>query len=335
MKPSDTQPLLEKLLAERILVIDGAMGTMIQQLGLSEEDFRGERFRDHPQDLKGDNDLLSLTQPAVIEGIHRAFLDAGADVIETNTFNSTRVSQADYRLEDHVYEINLAAAQLAAKVAREVTAEDSARPRFVAGSMGPTSKTLSMSRDVEHPERRDVTFVQMKDAYAEQARGLIDGGADILLPETTFDTLNLKAAIFAIEEVFQEKGVRLPVILSVTFTQAGSNRTLSGQTLEAFWISVAHARPLAVAINCAVGATEMRPYVEELSTIAPVFTACYPNAGLPNAMGEFDERPEDTAAILGDFAARGWVNLVGGCCGTTPDHIREIAAAVRGVAPRV
>ena len=327
-----TQAAIEKLLVERILVLDGAMGTMIQRHGLTDADYRGEVFREHPRDLKGDNDILSLTRPDVIEEIHRSYLEAGADIIETNTFNSTRISQADYGLENKAYELNVAGARIAARAAAAMSRETPEKPRFVAGSIGPTNRTLSISPDVNNPAFRAVTFDQLKDAFAEQVQGLIDGGVDILLAETSFDTLNLKAAVFAMEEVFAERGLRLPVMLSVTITDR-SGRTLSGQTLEAFWISVAHARPFCVGLNCALGAREMRPYVEELARISPAFISCYPNAGLPNAFGQYEEMPEETAAILKEFADQGWVNVVGGCCGTTPDHIREIARAVDGLPP--
>ncbi len=333
-----TQQILTRLLHQRILILDGAMGTMIQGYGLGEEDFRGELLADHPQELQGNNDLLSITRPQVIEEIHHAFLDAGADVVETNTFNAQAISQADYGTEGLVYEMNVEAARIARRAADAVTARTPDKPRFVFGSLGPMNKTLSLSSDVERPAYRTVTFDQVKEAYKEQARGLLDGGVDVLLPETTFDTLNLKAAIVAIEELFDDRGERIPggrtpVMLSLTITDK-SGRTLSGQTLDAAWVSIAHARPFAVAVNCALGAHEMRPYVEELSEIAPVFVGCYPNAGLPNAFGEYDEKPEETAAILDEFAAEGWLNLAGGCCGTRPEHIRAIAGALAGRAPR-
>ena len=328
-----TQAILDRLLRERILILDGAMGTMIQGYGLGEEDFRGELLADHPQELKGNNDLLSLTRPQVIEEIHRAFLDAGADVVETNTFNAQAVSQADYGTERLVYEMNVEAARIARRAADDFTARDPSKPRFVFGSLGPMNKTLSISPDVERPAYRTVTFDQVKEAYKEQARGLLDGGVDALLPETTFDTLNLKAAIVAIEELFEERGGRTPTMLSLTITDK-SGRTLSGQTLDAAWVAIAHARPFAVAVNCALGAREMRPYVEELSRIAPIFVGCYPNAGLPNAFGEYDEEPAETAAILDEFAREGWLNLAGGCCGTRPEHIRAIAKTLARRPPR-
>ena len=330
---TDTRARLERLLAERILIFDGAWGTMIQGYALAEEDYRGSLFDRHSRDLKGDHDLLVLTRPDVIREIHRAYLDAGADVIETNTFNANRVSQADYGLEDRVYDINVAAARLAVELAREFSERDPRKPRFVAGAIGPTNRTLSISPKVDNPAFRSIDFDALKDAYAEQVRGLVDGGVDLLLPETSFDTANLKAAIFAIEQVFEEKGVRLPLWLSGTIVDR-SGRTLSGQTIDAFWISIAHAKPLIVGLNCSLGATEMRPFIEELSDAATTWVSCYPNAGLPNAFGGYDESPADTARLLREFALSGWVNLVGGCCGTTPDHIRAIAAAVDGLAPR-
>ncbi len=328
-----TYQILTRLLQERILIMDGAMGTMIQGFGLGEDEYRGERFGDHGQELKGNNDLLSLSRPQVIEEIHREFLEAGADLIETNTFNAQAISQADYGTESLVYEMNVASARIARRVAAELTERQADKPRFVLGSLGPTNRTLSISPDVDDPARRAVTFDQVKAAYKEQARGLLDGGVDVLLPETTFDTLNLKAAIVGIEELFAERGRRIPVMLSLTITDR-SGRTLSGQTLDAAWISVAHAKPLSVGLNCALGAHEMRPYVEELSEIAPVFLSCYPNAGLPNAFGEYDEEPATTGALLREFAESGLVNFVGGCCGTTPDHIGAIAKAVEKVPAR-
>jgi 5-methyltetrahydrofolate--homocysteine methyltransferase len=324
---------LEDQLRQRILLLDGAMGTMVQRHGLGEADFRGERFREHPRDLQGDNDLLVLTRPELIRGIHEAYLAAGSDCIETNTFNATSISQADYGLEAICYELNVAAARLAREAADTWSARTPERPRFALGAIGPLNKTLSLSPDVNDPSFRALTFAEARDAYAEQVRGLVDGGVHALLVETIFDTLNAKAALLAIERVLAEKGVRLPVMISVTITDR-SGRTLSGQTLEAFWISIAHARPLSVGINCALGAEDMRPYVEELSRIADTFTSCYPNAGLPNAFGGYDETPAQVASWLGEFARAGWINLVGGCCGTTPDHIAAIGEAVRGVAPR-
>ncbi|HEU5169668.1 MAG TPA: methionine synthase [Gemmatimonadales bacterium] len=323
---------LVPLLQERILVLDGAMGTMIQRHALSEAEFRGERFAAWPRDLRGNNDLLSLTRPDVILGIHRAYLEAGADVIETNTFNSTAISQSDYGTAALAYELNREGARLARAAADEFEARDG-RPRFVAGALGPTNRTASISPDVNDPGFRNVTFDQLADAYAEEARGLLDGGADVLLVETIFDTLNAKAAIFAIEAVFEARGERVPVMLSGTITDA-SGRTLSGQTAEAFWYSVMHARPLSIGLNCALGARQLRSYVQELSRVAPVFVTAYPNAGLPNAFGGYDETAEQMAAVIREFAELGIVNLVGGCCGTTPDHIRAMADGVRGLPPR-
>jgi 5-methyltetrahydrofolate--homocysteine methyltransferase len=326
---------MEKLIdaiRQRILIIDGAMGTMIQRHGLDEAAFRGERFADFPRELKGNNDLLCLTQPKVIEGIHREYLEAGADIIETNTFNSQAVSMADYDFQPYVYEMNVEAAKIAKRAAAAYSTAE--RPRWVAGAMGPMSRALSLSPDVSNPGYRAVTFDQVADAYYEQARGLVDGGVDILLVETIFDTLNSKAAVFAIEKLFDERGIRLPIMISVTITDA-SGRTLSGQTVESFWNSLSHARAVSVGINCALGAREMRPHVEELSEVSPLFISCYPNAGLPNELGEYDETPAKMAAQLREFAENGWLNLVGGCCGTTPDHIRAIAEAVKDLKPRV
>ncbi len=324
---------LHQLLAQRILILDGAMGTMIQRRGLHEQDFRGERLRAHPSDLKGNNDLLILTRPDVIGDIHREYLAAGADIIETNTFSSTRIAQADYGLEPLAYELNVEGARIARTAADEWSAKTPDRPRFVAGAIGPTNRTLSLSPDVNNPAFRATTFDQVREAYGEQVRGLIDGGADLLLIETIFDTLNAKAAIAAVLEVFDERGVELPLMISVTITDR-SGRTLSGQTLDAFYASIRHARPFTIGLNCALGASEMRPYLAELARIAECPVTCYPNAGLPNAFGEYDEQPQDTAALLKEFADSGFVNVLGGCCGTTPDHIRAVAAAVKDVPPR-
>ncbi len=325
---------LRDILAERILVIDGAMGTMIQRYKLTEEDYRGERFKDYPSDLKGNNDLLVLTQPQIIKEIHREYMDAGAAIFETNTFNAQAVSLADYDRQSLAYEMNLTAAKIAKEAAEEYMQEFPGTQKFVAGAIGPMNKTLSLSPDVNDPGYRAITFDEIVAAYKEQISGLVDGGADILLMETIFDTLNAKAAIFAINSYFQETGKeKLPLMISGTITDA-SGRTLSGQTLEAFYISVMHAEPLSIGLNCSLGGNEMRPYVEELAELSTSFVSCYPNAGLPNAMGEYDEQPKMTADIVKDFAAQGWVNIVGGCCGTTPDHIREIAKAVKGLAPR-
>jgi len=324
---------LDKLLASRILVLDGAMGTMIQRYRLEEADYRGERFVDHSHELKGNADVLVLTRPDVIEAIHREYLEAGADIIETNTFNAQAVSQADYALQPFVYEMNVEGARLARKAADDFTRRDPARPRLVAGSIGPANRTLSISPDVNNPSFRGITFDAMRDAYAEQVRGLVDGGVDLLLLETIFDTLNAKAAIVAIREVQRERGADIPLMISVTITDR-SGRTLSGQTLDAFYISMEHARPFSIGINCALGATEMRPYLAELSRMAECWVTAYPNAGLPNAFGQYDEQPGQTGTLLRDFASSGFVNIVGGCCGTTPEHIAAIRAAVEGVAPR-
>jgi 5-methyltetrahydrofolate--homocysteine methyltransferase len=324
---------LRALLKERIVILDGAMGTEIQRHKLDEGAFRGERFAGHGKDLKGNNDLLVLTRPEVIRDVHRGFLEAGADIIETNTFNANGISQADYGLEAVVREMNEAAARLAREAADAFEQANPGRGIFVAGGMGPTNRTASLSPDVSDPGHRGVTFAQLRDAYREQAEGLADGGVDLFLIETIFDTLNAKAAIFALEELFEARGRRWPVMLSVTITDA-SGRTLSGQTIEAFWNSVSHARPLSVGINCALGAKEMAPYIEELARIADTHISCYPNAGLPNAFGEYDDTPPHMASVLAEFAAAGWLNIVGGCCGSTPAHIAEIAMRVGGCAPR-
>src|SRR5712691_2177222 len=324
---------IERLLQTRIAILDGAMGTMIQAQRLDESGFRGRQFANHPSDLKGCNDLLCITRPELVEAIHRQYLDAGADIIETNTFNSTSISMADYKLEAHVYDLNLAGARVARKAVDVVMAKDPKRQRFVAGAIGPTNRTASMSPDVNNPAFRAITYDELVAAYTEQVRGLMDGGVDVLLCETVFDTLNVKAALFAIDQYFEAKGRRVPVMVSVTITDR-SGRTLSGQTVEAFWNSIAHMPLLSVGINCALGAKQMRPYIEELSQVAPVSISCYPNAGLPNAFGGFDETPEIMSADLREFAERGWLNIVGGCCGTTPEHIKAIAEAVREFAPR-
>ncbi len=328
-----TLDTLERLLKERILVLDGAMGTMVQRRKLTEADFRGQRFASHSHDLKGNNDVLVLTRPDVVAEIHAEYLAAGADIIETNTFSAQAVSQADYGLEAISYELNLEAARLARRVADEWTAKTPDQPRFVAGSIGPTTKTLSISPDVNNPAFRAITFDAMKDAFKEQARGLIDGGSHLLLVETQIDTLNAKAALVAVAEAFEESGTRLPLMISATLTDL-SGRTLSGQTLDAFCVSVEHAKPFSVGLNCALGARQMRPYLADLARTVPGHVSCYPNAGLPNAFGHYDETPDETAALVKDFADSGFVNIIGGCCGTTPDHIRAIARAVKGVAPR-
>ncbi|PHY10254.1 MAG: methionine synthase [Acidobacterium sp.] len=330
----NTFDTLERLLATRILVLDGAMGTMVQRRKLTEADFRGTRFGSHSHDLKGNNDVLVLTRPDLIAEIHAEYLDAGADIIETNTFSAQAVSQADYGLEAVSYELNLVAAQLARRVTDEWTAKTPDQPRFVAGSIGPTTKTLSISPDVNNPAFRAITFDEMKNAFKDQVRGLIDGGSHLLLVETQIDTLNAKAALVAVEEAFAETGKRLPLMVSATLTDL-SGRTLSGQTLDAFYVSIEHCKPFSVGLNCALGARQMRPYLAELARTVPGHVSCYPNAGLPNAFGQYDETPEETAALVKDFADSGFVNIIGGCCGTTPDHIRAIARAVAGVRPRV
>jgi len=360
---------LQECLQERILIIDGAMGTMIQRYKLSEEDYRGKQFKDWHRDVKGNNDLLSISQPHIIEEIHQQYLEAGADIIETNTFSSTSIAQADYDMQSLVYELNIASARCARNVADKYSGKDPSKPRFVAGAIGPLNKTLSLSPDVNNPGFRAVTFDEVAAAYTEQVKGLVDGGVDILLIETIFDTLNAKAAIYAIKKYFREKGLSessigkgyvenkeikqtqsshpsstslspsgriggaLPIMISGTITDA-SGRTLSGQTLEAFYVSVMHANPLSVGLNCALGAREMRPHIEELSSIASCYTSAYPNAGLPNAFGEYDEQPHETAHIIEEWAKEGFVNIVGGCCGTTPDHIRHIAQEVKNYKPR-
>lgn len=325
--------LLESLASQRIVILDGAMGTMIQRLGLEEADYRGTPFAGHPGDLKGCNDLLSITRPAVIQEIHRRYLEAGADVISTNTFNANRISLADYHLENQVRQINIAAAHCARRAIGDLDTLGDNRPRFVAGSLGPTNRTASLSPDVNDPGYRAITFDELVEAYYEQTAALVEGGVDVLLAETVFDTLNLKACLVAIENYFEARGIRLPVMVSVTITDR-SGRTLSGQTLEAFWVSIAHANLFSVGINCALGPELMRPFVEELSGLVPIRTSCYPNAGLPNEFGGYDETPAQMAQVLGEFAASGWLNLVGGCCGSTPEHIRAIAEAMAGRAPR-
>ena len=325
----------KKILAERILVIDGAMGTMIQRHKLTEKDFRGERFKDYPRDLKGNNDLLSITQPEVIKGIHREYFAAGADMVETNTFNANSISQADYNMQDLAYEMNYESAKIAKEVADEFNKKDKSKPRFVAGALGPTNKTLSLSPNVNDPGYRAVTFDEISDAYYDAAKGLIDGGADIILIETIFDTLNAKAAIFGVEKLLNERSLDIPVMISGTIVDQ-SGRTLSGQTVEAFFISVSHTKNLvSVGLNCALGAKQMRPFVEDLSNVSDKFLSVYPNAGLPNEMGGYDETPQTMASVLEDFLNSGFVNIVGGCCGTTPDHIREISAIVKNYKPRI
>ena len=328
-----TEKKLREILEKRIMIIDGAMGSMIQTYKLQEADYRGERFKDWHKDVKGNNDMLVITQPHIIKEIHRAYLDAGADIIETNTFSAQAVALADYDMQEFAYEISKEASRLAKQAADEYMKDNPGSEKFVAGAIGPMNKTLSLSPDVNNPGYRSVTFDEVADAYYEHITGLVDGGADILLIETIFDTLNAKAAIYAVEKYFRDTKKRLPVMISGTITDA-SGRTLSGQTLEAFYISVSHANPLSIGLNCALGAEQMRPYVEELSEIASCYVSCYPNAGLPNAMGEYDESPAITASIVSEFAKEGWLNIVGGCCGTTPAHIKAIAEAVRMIVPR-
>jgi 5-methyltetrahydrofolate--homocysteine methyltransferase len=343
---------LEAALHDRILVIDGAMGTMIQRHGLQEADYRGERFAGgydvlfaaeghahgagcgcESHDQRGNNDLLTLTRPDIIRDIHRQYLEAGADLVETNTFNSTSISLADYRLQHLVRELNREGARLARIECDAIEARDPAKPRFVIGVLGPTSRTASLSPDVNRPGFRATSFDELAEAYREAAHGLIEGGADILMVETIFDTLNAKAALFAIDDVFESIGARLPVMISGTITDA-SGRTLSGQTAEAFWYSLRHAQPLAIGLNCALGAKDLRQHIDVLSQVADTNISCHPNAGLPNAFGGYDETPEDMAGVLREFAASGLLNLVGGCCGSSPDHIAAIAAAVAGLPPR-
>ncbi|KYG73079.1 homocysteine S-methyltransferase family protein [Roseivirga echinicomitans] len=324
---------IKEILKERILVLDGAMGTMIQRHPLEEEDFKGERFKGHPHSLKGNNDLLSITRPEIIKDIHRQYFLAGADIVETNTFSGTTIAQADYHLEDAVYEINFESAKIAREVADEITAQEPHKPRFVAGSIGPTNRTASLSPDVNDPGFRAITFDELVQAYKEQVIALTDGGVDLLLVETVFDTLNAKAALFAIEEVSEEKGKEWPIMVSGTITDA-SGRTLSGQTTQAFLISVSHMPLLSIGLNCALGAKQLRPYLETLSEKADFFTSAHPNAGLPNEFGQYDESPEEMAEQIEDFLSSNFLNIVGGCCGTTPDHIRAIAEVASRYEPR-
>ena len=330
---SNPEDILRRAARNRILVLDGAMGTMIQRHGLEEQDYRGTYFSEAKVELKGNNDLLCITKPDLIRSIHAEYFAAGADIVETNTFSSTVIAQADYGLEKYAYELNVAAGRIAKEAAREYSDRTPDKPRFVAGAVGPTNRTLSISPEVNDPSFRAVTFDEVKDAYIEQIRGLVDGGSDIILIETIFDTLNAKAAIFAAEEAFRILGKRLPIMLSATITDR-SGRTLSGQTAEAFWNSVSHAKPFSVGLNCALGAEEMRPYVDELSRSSNVLVSAYPNAGLPNAFGEYDEPPSQTGGFVEEFAKSGLVNIVGGCCGTTPDHIRAMAERVARIEPR-
>lgn len=324
---------IEDILKERIMVLDGAMGTMIQRHKLEEKDFRNEQLKDHPHPLKGNNDLLSITRPDIIKEIHRQYFEAGSDIVETNTFGSTWVAQADYHLEFLVYEINYQAARIAKEVATEFTLKEPHKPRFVAGSMGPTTKLASMSPDVNNPGYRAITFDQLAAAFKEQAKGLMDGGVDLLLLETITDTLNVKAALFAIQELFEEMGRKIPVMVSGTITDA-SGRILSGQTADAFLISVSHVPLLSIGLNCAMGAAALRPYLQVLDEKAPFFVSAYPNAGLPNEFGHYDQTPEEMAAEVEEYLKEGLVNIVGGCCGSTPDHIRSIATIAAKYTPR-
>jgi 5-methyltetrahydrofolate--homocysteine methyltransferase len=324
---------IEDILKERILILDGAMGTMIQRHRLEEEDFRGDRFKNHSHLLKGNNDLLSITRPDIIKEIHAQYFEAGADIAETNTFSGTTIAQADYHLEHIVYELNFQSAKIAKEVAVEFTKKEPDKPRFVAGAVGPTNRTLSISPNVNDPGYRAVTFDQLKVAYKEQVKGLMDGGADLLLVETIFDTLNAKAALFGIQELFDEEGKTLPIMVSGTITDA-SGRTLSGQTTEAFLISVSHVPLLSVGLNCALGARQLRPYLQILNEQSPFFVSAYPNAGLPNEFGQYDEGPEEMGTQIDEFLKEGLVNILGGCCGTTPAHIRVIAELAKKYKPR-
>lgn len=324
---------IEDILKERILIIDGAMGTMIQRHTLEEADFRGERFKDHAFPLKGNNDILSITRPDIIRDIHRQYLEAGADILETNTFSGTTIAQADYHLEDAVYDINYLSARIAREVADEFTKKEPHKPRFVAGAMGPTNKTASLSPDVNNPGFRAITFDQLALAFKEQARALIDGGVDLLLLETIIDTLNVKAALFAIQELFEEIGKTLPVMVSGTITDA-SGRTLSGQTTDAFLVSVSHVPLLSIGLNCALGASALRPYLQVLNEKAPFFVSAYPNAGLPNEFGQYDQTADEMGAQVEEYLKEGLVNILGGCCGTTPEHIKKIASIAKNYKPR-
>jgi len=325
---------IEDIIKERILIIDGAMGTMIQRHTLEESDFRGERFKDHKHPLKGNNDLLSLTRPDIIKDIHRQYFEAGADIVETNTFSGTSIAQADYHLEHIIYDLNFQSAKIAREVADEFTKKEPNKPRFVAGAMGPTNRTASLSPDVNDPGYRAITFDQLVTAYKEQGKGLIEGGADTLLIETVFDTLNAKAAAFAVQELFDEIGRTVPIMISGTITDA-SGRTLSGQTTEAFLISLSHVPLLSIGLNCALGAKQLRPYLQVLDHASPFYVSAYPNAGLPNAFGHYDQTPDEMAAEIEEYLKEGLVNIVGGCCGSTPDHIEKIAAVAKKYKPRV
>jgi 5-methyltetrahydrofolate--homocysteine methyltransferase len=324
---------IQDLLKQRILVLDGAMGTMIQRYKLQESDFRGERFRNHPRPLQGNNDLLSITRPDVIKEIHRQYLEAGADILETNTFSGTTIAQADYQLEEAVYDINFCSARIAREMADEFTRKDPSRPRFVAGAMGPTNKVASLSPDVNNPGYRAITFDELAVAYKQQAQALLDGGVDILLLETITDTLNTKAALFSIQEILEERRIDVPIMVSGTITDQ-SGRTLSGQTTEAFLISVSHVPLLSIGLNCALGADMLRPYLQVLNEKAPFFVSAYPNAGLPNEFGHYDQTPEEMAVLVEEYLKEGLVNIIGGCCGTTPEHISKIAALAKKYKPR-
>lgn len=328
-----TKSEFKSLLNERIMIIDGAMGTMIQRYKLQEEDYRGKRFADYGQPLKGNNDLLSITQPQIIKEIHKEYLGAGADIIETNTFSATSISMADYKMESLAYELNYESAKIAREAVKEFLASHPGRPRFVAGALGPTNKTASLSPDVNDPGYRGISFDELVVAYKEQTKGLIDGGVDILLVETIFDTLNAKAALYAIDEYLSENNLDIPIMVSGTITDA-SGRTLSGQTTEAFWNSVSHSNLISIGLNCALGAKDMRPYIEELSNKAWTYVTCYPNAGLPNEFGQYDQTPEEMAGLVEDFCKNGFLNMVGGCCGTTPLHIKAIAEMAAKYEPR-
>jgi 5-methyltetrahydrofolate--homocysteine methyltransferase len=325
--------MIETLLKERILVLDGAMGTMIQKHEFTEDQFRAERFKDHPCPLGGNNDLLSITQPEAIKKIHEQYLLAGADIIETNTFSSTSIAMADYQMEDLAYELNYESAKIAKQATQKIIAQNPDKPRFVAGSIGPTNKTASMSPDVNDPGFRAISFDELSEAYREQISGLVDGGCDLLLVETVFDTLNAKAALFAIQDYFQEKKINLPIMVSGTITDK-SGRTLSGQTIEAFAISLSHIPLISIGLNCALGADQLRPYMKRLSKTSPFYTSVHPNAGLPNPFGEYDQSPAEMVALIQQFLDQNLVNIVGGCCGTTPDHIRLIANAAAKAKPR-
>ncbi len=324
---------LNQILQDRILILDGAMGTMLQRYNFSEEDFRGERFKDYPSSLKGNNDLLSLTQPQAIADVHRKYFEAGADIVETNTFSGTTIAMADYNMEDLVYELNFESAKIAKRVADEFTKANPDKPRFVAGSIGPTNKTASLSPDVNRPEFRAITFDQLRIAYKQQVEALIDGGVDILLVETIFDTLNAKAALFAIDEVKEERALDIPIMVSGTITDA-SGRTLSGQTVEAFLLSISHIPLLSVGFNCALGADQLQPYLQRLSNETEFYTSAHPNAGLPNAFGEYEQTAEQMNAFIEEYLKDGLVNIIGGCCGSTPEHIKKIAETAKKYKPR-